>query len=56
MKSSVDSDTASPYEVTELVVKQGQPKKESDRRMVHQVPQGISSHAAKRHKNRAKGD
>lgn len=56
MKSFVHSDRASPYEVTELVAKQGQPKQESDRGMVHQVPQGISSYAAKKHKNRARGD
>lgn len=56
MKSFFDSDEASPYEVTELVTRKGQAKKESDREMVHQVPQVMSSDAAKKHKNRGRGN
>ena len=56
MKSFFYSDAASPYEVTELVTRKGQTKKESDREMVHQVPQVIPSDAAKKHKNRGRGN
>lgn len=50
----VESAGTSPYEVTELVAKKNRPNKGSNRETVHQVPQAISSQAAKKHKS--KGD
>ena len=42
----------SPYKVTEIVTKKNTPNKETDRDIVHQVPQPISSKAAEQHKSR----
>jgi hypothetical protein len=50
--TNLDSEEACPYEVTQIVTEKNRPNKESDREIVHEVPQPISNKAAEKHKSR----